>query len=273
MNIAITSLNSAVERLLAVEANRPGSVHRLTRSETLAGGKGVNVARVLAQLAAGGHGTSTPVPAPGSSASRAAPPDGSSRICSGAEGLDSALVPTAAWGLRGARRSVGPCWGDRLQRERPTGHGARTRRAGEHVRARPGEQRCARLYGRRCRRCSSSQVAAGSPARDRGVLSVLDAHGEVLARGAAALPDVVKVNREGTPVPGARRSWGQGPGMAGLGHPLRHRHGRRRSRPRVHRGRGVRGASARGPGAQRRRIRRRLLRGARTEPARRPKAS
>ncbi|MFE4724285.1 PfkB family carbohydrate kinase, partial [Streptomyces sp. NPDC056728] len=33
-------------------------------------------------------------------------------------------------------------------------------------------------------------------ARGKGILSVLDAHGEVLALGAAARPDVVKVNRE-----------------------------------------------------------------------------
>lgn len=50
MRIVIASLNPAIERLLVVEQNRPGAVHRLQRSETLAGGKGVNVARVIRQL-------------------------------------------------------------------------------------------------------------------------------------------------------------------------------------------------------------------------------
>ena len=51
MRVVVASLNPAIERLLVVDRNVPGSVHRLALSETLAGGKGVNVARVLRQLA------------------------------------------------------------------------------------------------------------------------------------------------------------------------------------------------------------------------------
>ncbi|MGP4014671.1 1-phosphofructokinase family hexose kinase [Saccharopolyspora sp. 5N708] len=52
MTVVIASPNTAVERLLVVRRNRPGEVHRLIRDETLAGGKPVNVARVLGRLAA-----------------------------------------------------------------------------------------------------------------------------------------------------------------------------------------------------------------------------
>lgn len=50
MSIAIVSVNTAIERLLVVAGHRPGAVHRLTDDRTLAGGKPVNVARVLRQL-------------------------------------------------------------------------------------------------------------------------------------------------------------------------------------------------------------------------------
>ncbi|MGL4725131.1 MAG: 1-phosphofructokinase family hexose kinase [Scandinavium sp.] len=50
MNVLIASINTAIERLLRVEEQRPGDVHRLLEDSTLAGGKGVNVARVLRQL-------------------------------------------------------------------------------------------------------------------------------------------------------------------------------------------------------------------------------
>ncbi|MGX8886868.1 hypothetical protein [Raoultella ornithinolytica] len=50
MKVIIASLNTAIERLLLVDKQRPGDVHRLLDDKTLAGGKGVNVARVLKQL-------------------------------------------------------------------------------------------------------------------------------------------------------------------------------------------------------------------------------
>ncbi|WP_405667582.1 PfkB family carbohydrate kinase [Streptomyces sp. NBC_01166] len=212
MNIAITSLNSAVERLLAVEANRPGSVHRLTRSETLAGGKGVNVARVLAQLAAGGHGTSTPVPAPRLLDFSGGPTGRLFEDLLGAEGLDSALVPTAG-GTRVCEVLV-----DLSDPAGATVYNA----SGPQV-TEPELDALESTFGHVLEN-SDALVCTGSippgvpsdqyarwitQARDRGVLSVLDAHGEVLARGAAALPDVVKVNREellslGPGDPGAR---------------------------------------------------------------------
>ncbi|MFD6275631.1 hypothetical protein ACFWFI_08670, partial [Streptomyces sp. NPDC060209] len=95
MSIAITSLNSAIERLLVVETHRPGSVHRLTRSETFAGGKGVNVARVLTQLAAGGHEPSAPVPAPQLLGFSGGPTGRLFEDLLGAESLAHSLVRTA----------------------------------------------------------------------------------------------------------------------------------------------------------------------------------
>ena len=50
MKVIIASLNTAIERLLLVDKQRPVDVHRLLDDKTLAGGKGVNVARVLKQL-------------------------------------------------------------------------------------------------------------------------------------------------------------------------------------------------------------------------------
>lgn len=50
MNVIIASLNTAIERLLLVDKQQPGEVHRMLDDKTLAGGKGVNVARVMRQL-------------------------------------------------------------------------------------------------------------------------------------------------------------------------------------------------------------------------------
>ena len=50
MNVIIASLNTAIERLLLVDKQQPGEVHSLLDDKTLAGGKGVNVARVMRQL-------------------------------------------------------------------------------------------------------------------------------------------------------------------------------------------------------------------------------
>lgn len=52
MKVAVASLNTAIERLLVVAHNRPGTVHRLTDDRTLPGGKPLNVARVLRQIGA-----------------------------------------------------------------------------------------------------------------------------------------------------------------------------------------------------------------------------
>ena len=60
MKVIIASLNTAIERLLLVDKQRPGDVHRLLDDKTLAGGKGVYVARVLKQLAT--HLPDAPVP-------------------------------------------------------------------------------------------------------------------------------------------------------------------------------------------------------------------
>ncbi|MFB4419681.1 1-phosphofructokinase family hexose kinase [Streptomyces sp. QL37] len=199
MSIAITSLNSAVERLLVVEANRPGSVHRLARSETLAGGKGVNVARVLTQLRAGGDETYAPVPAPRLVGFSGGPTGRLFEDLLGAEGLDSALVPTAG-GTRVCEVLV----------DLSDPAGATVYNASGPKVTEPELGALESMFGSVLEN-SDALVCTGSippgvpsdqyarwitQARGKGVLSVLDAHSEVLAQGAAALPDIVKVNRE-----------------------------------------------------------------------------
>ncbi|MFI8791458.1 1-phosphofructokinase family hexose kinase [Streptomyces sp. NPDC055105] len=199
MSIAITSLNSAIERLLAVDAHRPGSVHRLTRSETLAGGKGVNVARVLAQLAAGRPETSEPVPEPLLLGFAGGPTGRLFEDLLAAEDLASSLVPTS-----GATR-VCEVLVDLSDPAGATVYNA----SGPQV-ERPELEALEGLFTDTLAK-SEALVCTGSippgvpadqyarwiaQARGKGILSVLDAHGEVLALGAAARPDVVKVNRE-----------------------------------------------------------------------------
>ncbi|MFJ8752438.1 1-phosphofructokinase family hexose kinase [Streptomyces sp. NPDC102441] len=199
MSIAITSLNSAVERLLAVESHRPGSVHRLARSDTFAGGKGVNVARVLSQLAAGSHETDTPVPAPLLLGFSGGPTGRLFEDLLGAEDLASSLVPTA-----GATRVC------EVLVDLSDPAGATVYNANGPMVEKPELDALGDLFVQVLAR-SEALVCTGSippgvpadayarwiaQARREGVLSVLDAHGEVLALGAAALPDIVKVNRE-----------------------------------------------------------------------------
>ncbi|WP_328323106.1 MULTISPECIES: 1-phosphofructokinase family hexose kinase [unclassified Streptomyces] len=212
MSIAITSLNSAIERLLAVHSHRPGSVHRLTRSETLAGGKGVNVARVLTQLAAGRPETSEPVPEPLLLGFSGGPTGRLFEDLLAAEHLATSLVTTS-----GATR-VCEVLVDLSDPAGATVYNA----SGPHV-ERPELEALEGLFAGHMAK-SEALVCTGSlppgvpadqyarwiaRARNRGILSVLDAHGEALALGAAALPDVVKVNREelsslGTGDPAAR---------------------------------------------------------------------
>ncbi|MFI6348679.1 1-phosphofructokinase family hexose kinase [Streptomyces sp. NPDC050560] len=205
MTVAIASVNSAVERLLVVAGHRPGAVHRLVGDATLAGGKGVNVARVLATLRAGG-----PYDVLGSARTHAAPGPllfgfrggATGRLFAellAAEALPAALVETA-----GATR-VNEVLVDRSDPAGATVYNA----VGDPVTAAElallDEAFESALDGAEALVCTGS-TQPGVPedqyarwivrARERGVPSVLDAHGPALRAGAAAGPDVVKVNAE-----------------------------------------------------------------------------
>lgn len=200
--VVIASVNPAVERLLVVAENHPGTVHRLARSETLAGGKGVNVARVLGQLA----GRPDLPPPPGARPVTAhlvgflGGPTGT--LCGGLladEGLAGTWIRVA-----GATR-VNEVLVDRAHPDRATVYNA----AGAPVSA---EDLAGLAAAANARIASSAAVVCtgslppGTPAdhyatwvaaaRAAGALSLLDTSGPALLAGAAAGPDVVKVNRE-----------------------------------------------------------------------------
>lgn len=213
MTIAIASLNPAIERLLVVERNEPGSVHRLRRSETLAGGKGVNVARVLRQLGTSefaplDEATSVGVPADGVGRALAEPllfgpvggPTGDLQAALlAAEQLSAASVPIAGW------TRTNEVLIDESRPDDATVYNA----AGPRLD--PGELAAVRALALELLERAAFLVCTGSlppgvptgiygewiaEARTRGIRSLLDAHGDALAVGAAAGPTVVKVNRD-----------------------------------------------------------------------------
>ncbi|QKJ86033.1 1-phosphofructokinase [Paramixta manurensis] len=195
MNVLIASLNTAIERLLLVEQQRPGEVHRLLDDKTLAGGKGVNVARVLRQLQP--HMENAPTPlligflggATGRLcgelleqerlAGRWCEIAASTRIC---EVVTEKAAPEKA----SVYNAVGPV----IQ---PDEHRSlHTLLADEMPRAHAVV-------------CTGSLAQNLTPdeygrwitlARAHGVLSLLDTHGPALLQSAAALPDIIKINRD-----------------------------------------------------------------------------
>ncbi|MGQ4510761.1 PfkB family carbohydrate kinase [Streptomyces sp. DW26H14] len=204
MTIAIASANSAVERLLVVDAHRPGTVHRLARGETLAGGKGVNVARVLNALARLPDDTFGPsegpnVPAPCLFGFRGGATGRLFEELLRGEGIDCDLVPTA-----GATR-VNEVLVDRSDPAGATVYNAVGPRVSASELALLDEVFTRVLGGAQALVCTGS-IPPGAPedlyagwiarARLRGVPTVLDAHGPALAAGAAAAPDILKVNRD-----------------------------------------------------------------------------
>jgi 1-phosphofructokinase family hexose kinase len=204
MKIVIASLNPAIERLLVVPRNVPGTVHRLTRSETLAGGKGVNVARVLRQL-----GTAEFAPfAADPSADPVEPllvgplggPTGELwAALLESEGLAVCPVPTAGW------TRTNEVLIDESAPEDATVYND----AGPKIDDR--ELKSIRHLAFTTLQDSVMLVCTGSlppglpanfygewlaAARTRGIRTLLDAHGSALARGAEAAPTIVKVNRD-----------------------------------------------------------------------------
>lgn len=195
MNVIIASLNTAIERLLLVESQQPGQVHRLLDDKTLAGGKGVNVARVLLQLQP--QLESAPAPlllgflggavgrlcrellAQEKLAGRWCEIAGSTRIC---EVVTEQAAPHQA--------SVYNAAGPEIQAEE-----------------------LARLHALLAEeiRQASAVICTGSLAKNlaadeyglwitlakkHGVLSLLDTHGAALLQSAAAWPDIIKINRD-----------------------------------------------------------------------------
>ncbi|WP_435930224.1 1-phosphofructokinase family hexose kinase [Dryocola sp. BD613] len=195
MNVIIASLNTAIERLLLVESQRPGQVHRLLDDKTLAGGKGVNVARVLLQLR---------------------------------RRLDNAPAPLLVGFLGGA---TGRLCRELLTQEKLPGRWCETaastricevvtelvsplsasvyNAAGPAVRS----EELARLHEMLAEEMqqASAVICTGSLAKNilpdeygrwitlakkQGVLTLLDTHGTALLQSAAALPDIIKINRD-----------------------------------------------------------------------------
>lgn len=195
MNVIIASLNTAIERLLLVENQRPGKVHRLLDDKTLAGGKGVNVARVLLQLRH--HLDNAPSPllvgflggATGrlcrelleqeKLAGRWCEIAASTRIC---EVVTELVSPQLA--------SVYNAAGPEIRTEEL---------ASLHDALAEEMERAGALI------CTGSLAKNIMPdeygrwialAKKRGVLTLLDTHGTALLASAAALPDIIKINRD-----------------------------------------------------------------------------
>ncbi|MFZ3388338.1 1-phosphofructokinase family hexose kinase [Buttiauxella gaviniae] len=195
MNVIIASLNTAIERLLLVDKQQPGEVHRLLDDKTLAGGKGVNVARVLTQL----QSTLNNAPAPllvgflgGATGSlclellaqeqlagRWCDIAGSTRIC---EVVTEQASPEKA--------SVYNAAGPEIQPEEL---------------ARLHDMLADEMRQASAVICTGSLAKNLTPdeyghwislARKQGILSLLDTHGPALLQSASALPDIIKINRD-----------------------------------------------------------------------------
>lgn len=193
--ILLASVNTAIERLLVVDRNRPGEVHRLARDETLAGGKGVNVARVLHALRR--RGESAPDPhLVGLLGGR------TGELC--ADLLDDEGLPGTWVTVAGSTR-VCEVLLDRSAPDRSTVYNAPGPRVDTAELAALTAAFDAELPGADALVCTGSlpaDVPAGfyadlvRAARRSEVASLVDTHGPALRAAVAAGPDVVKVNRD-----------------------------------------------------------------------------
>jgi fructose-1-phosphate kinase PfkB-like protein len=177
-------------------------VHSLAREETLAGGKGVNVARVLGQLGSPG------LCVPGVDLSQlktllvgplGGPTGDLQRMLLDAEHLASVVVPTAGW----TRIN------EVIVDTRSAGSATVFNAAGPMITAEESERidasARAAIVGASAVVCTGSippglsgevygeWIRAGSAA---GAITLLDSRGAALASGAAAHPTIVKVNRD-----------------------------------------------------------------------------
>lgn len=195
MNVIIASLNTAIERLLLVDKQQPGEVHRMLDDKTLAGGKGVNVARVMRQL-----GTFLPdAPTPrllgflGGATGRLCREllaeealegcwceiAGSTRIC---EVVTEVQAPERASVYNALGPAITPVEHQALHcmlvQELP--HASALVCTGSLAKNLLPDE-----YGRWI-----------TLARAAGVLSLLDTHGTALLQSAVSLPDIIKINRD-----------------------------------------------------------------------------
>lgn len=203
MNLAIASLNPAIERLLVVHGNSLGKVHTLIRDDTLAGGKGVNVARVFAQL-------STPEFAPsGVSGSGPYVPRLFGPLGGATGGLLRALLQEE--GIDGdwidilASTRTNEVIVDDEDPEAATVYNAVGPIVDKIELAQIRAVALSTLANSSALVCTGS-VPPGIPqgiyreliftASTLGIPSLLDAHGEVLRIAAEATPTIIKVNRD-----------------------------------------------------------------------------
>ncbi|QCT18147.1 1-phosphofructokinase [Jejubacter calystegiae] len=195
MNVIIASLNTAIERLLLVDKQRPGQVHRLLDDQTLAGGKGVNVARVLRQLKPWLAGAPTPrlLGFLGGATGRLCREllaqeqlDGNWCDIAGSTRICEVITERAAPELASVYNAAGP---EVQSDERQRLHG---------ILAQEIRQASALI----CTGSLTKNLAADeyrhwiALARQHGVPSLLDTQGEALLQSAAALPDIIKINRD-----------------------------------------------------------------------------
>ncbi|WP_330985667.1 MULTISPECIES: 1-phosphofructokinase family hexose kinase [Enterobacterales] len=195
MKVLIASINTAIERLLRVEEQQPGDVHRLLEDSTLAGGKGVNVARVLRQLQPLLENTPSPLligflggatgrlcqellaqeNLPGRWCNIA----GNTRIC---EVITEEKAPE--------RASVYNAAGPVIQ---PDEHQQLHNLLNEAL----PDSSALICTGSLARNLASDEYAHWiSTAREHGVLTLLDAQGPALSQAISARPDIIKINRD-----------------------------------------------------------------------------
>ncbi|MEU3523646.1 1-phosphofructokinase family hexose kinase [Streptomyces sp. NPDC038707] len=188
--ILTVTLNTALDITYRVRSLRPHAAHRVSEVTERPGGKGVNVARVLAALGhevtvtgfAGGH-TGTVL---------------RSMLAAAPDAVTDALVPVAG----ATRRTVAVV-------DERTGDTTQLNEPGPHIA--PAEWAAfLRRYQELMPRASAVALCGSLPpgvpvgaygglvrtARSAGVPVLLDTSGEPLRRGVAARPDVVKPNAD-----------------------------------------------------------------------------
>ncbi|MEV5874137.1 1-phosphofructokinase family hexose kinase [Streptomyces sp. NPDC052101] len=187
--ILTVTLNTALDLTYRVRSLRPHTSHRVTEVIERPGGKGVNVARVLAAL---GHET-TVTGFVGGATGRAI----RDRL-SGTPGLTDALVPVAG-ATRRTIAIVDELSGDTTQLNEPgpqiapTEWGAFLDRYEELVPGASAVALCGSLPPGVPVGAYANLVRA---ARAHGVFVLLDTSGEPLRRGVAARPDLIKPNAD-----------------------------------------------------------------------------
>lgn len=195
--ILLASFNTAIERLLIAPGFRIGEVTTLEEDHVLAGGKGVNTARILAGLRALGDGL----------------PSAGGRLCGFLGGTTGDLVEAAlaeegldgAWVRTASRTRVSEVLVDPRDPSRSTVFNGRGEAVTDHESAALDD-----LFAREISSASgvvcSGSVPPGSPgdayarwireANDAGAWSLLDSHGAVVGPAVEAVPTIVKINRD-----------------------------------------------------------------------------